>query len=104
MKITFSKFMFGLSCFGAAVVAIATVMWFGIVLHPHPGARNGFIFYIAPVVSASLLLLAVMPSGIFYFLWRQRRDLLSFWISGASFLAVLVETVALFFVRLPYGC
>lgn len=96
--------VFGLSCLAVVTTVLVTLLWFTIVVdHDGRGAR-AIVCLIAPVLGGGSLLFAAIPSALFYCRWRQRRDLWSFLMSGASFLAVLAEAIALIFVPLhgPY--
>jgi hypothetical protein len=100
MRNRISKIVFGLSCLAALVTAVFTLLWFSIVID-HDG-RGGVATrsVVGPLLGSGLLLLAVIPSGVLFVRWRQRRDMWSFVMSGILFLGVLGETVALFFVPL----
>jgi hypothetical protein len=100
MKNALSKFVFGLSWLFSSVTFVLTLLWFSIVID-HDG-RGGMVTrsVIGPLLAVGLLVLAVIPSAVLYVRGHQRRDGWSFAMSGVSFLAVLGETVALFFVRL----
>ena len=95
-----SQIVFGLSCLGVAVTAGFTLVWFSIVIDHDGRGAIATRSVIGPVLGGGLLALAVIPSGVLFVRWHQRRDKWSFVISGISFLGVLGEIVALFFVRL----
>jgi hypothetical protein len=100
MRTTVSKVLFGLSWAGGLVTAVFSLLWFSIVID-HDG-RGGVATrsVVGPILGACLLALLVMPSGLLFLKWRQRRDLWSLAMSGISFVGVVSEVVALYFVRL----
>ncbi len=100
MTNTLSKVVFGIACVAVPVTALFSLLWFSIVVD-HDG-RSAVVTrsMVGPFLGGGLLVLAVVPGGWLFFRGRQRRDMWSFAVSGLSFLAVLGETVALFFVRL----
>ena len=100
MKDTCSKVVFGLAWVGVAVTAVFSLLWLSIVMD-HDG-RGGVATrsVVGPALGGVLLALVVIPSGLLFLKWRQRRDLWSLVVSGMSFLGVLAEIAALYFVRL----
>jgi hypothetical protein len=99
MKETYSKIVFGLSCVGAVVTALFSLLWLSIVID-HDGRGAVASRSVGPVLGSVLLVLVVIPSGLFFLSRRQRRDLWSLVISAISLLGVIGEVVALYFVRL----
>jgi hypothetical protein len=100
MKETYSKIVFGLSCIGVVVTAVFSLVWLSIVIdHDGRGAVASRSVF-GPVLGSVLLALVVIPSGVLFLSWRQRRDLWSLLISALSLLGVIGEVVALYFVRL----
>jgi hypothetical protein len=100
MKNALSKFVFGLSWLFLAVTFVLTLLWFSMVID-HDG-RGGLVTrsVIGPLLGGGLLVLAVTPSAVLFLRGHERRDGWSFAMSGVSFLAVLGETVMLYFVPL----
>ncbi len=100
MRNRLSKAVFGLSWVALLVTAVFSLLWFSIVID-HDG-RGGVTTrsVVGPWLGIGLLALAVIPSGLLFLEGRQRRDLWSLALSGLSFLGVLSEVVALYFVPL----
>jgi hypothetical protein len=53
----------------------------------------GFAITTVPIV-CGIFLIAVVPSSVLYWYTKRKRDRLSLWLSGGSFLVVVVEIVA----------
>ncbi len=94
MRVAISKFIHGLSWLTVVLAVIATALWLGIVL-TKDGVVGVVFLFVAPFLSGGSLLLAVIPSGVLYSQKRQRRDWLSLWLSGCSFLSVAGEIIIL---------
>ncbi|HWI59838.1 MAG TPA: hypothetical protein VNZ22_21595 [Bacillota bacterium] len=100
MKTTLPRMVFGLAWVMVGVTLLHSLLWLSIVVD-HDG-RGGVALrsLFGPVLGLALLLLVVIPSGVFFLRWRQRRDWWSLVLSGACLLGTLGEMVALFFVPL----
>ena len=102
MRDTISKFIYRLSWLALILAVVFTALFVEMVLCRDVGVGMLF-FFIAPFLSLGMLLLGVIPSSILYFKRRESRDLLSFWLSGCSFVALVIELVVLFCFPLPPG-
>jgi hypothetical protein len=104
MKEILSKIVFGLSCLAVALLPLATLIWFSAFIDHDGRGAFGFLHLVTFMLGGGSLLLAVIAGSILVLRGRARRDSWSLFLSGASFLIVLVETVALSFVPLhgPY--
>lgn len=93
MKRDFSILVCFLSCVAAAAfVLFASLMLpYGITKESEGWTSMIFRFAVAPVIGGGALLAGVIPSGILYARGRQRIDLVSLCISGAT-LALVVTT------------
>jgi hypothetical protein len=100
MNTTLSKAVFGLSCVALAVTTLFTLLWFSIVIDHDGRGAVATRSVVGPVLGGALLALAVVPSGVLFVRWRQRRDKWSFVISGISLLGILGEIGVLYCVRL----
>ena len=89
-----------LSVVAAISTAIATIHWFWIVTNESGWGAMGFLFFFTPCLGGGSLLLGVIPSGILYSKKRERRDLVSLWLSSCSCVIVAAESALLFVVRL----
>lgn len=89
----------GISWLAVISTAIVTAMWFTIVSKKDGWGAIGFLIT-ALCLGGGTFLFGVIPSGVLYFKKRERRDLLSLWMSGFSCIAVAGESASLFFVKL----
>ena len=97
MRDTISRITHGLSWVAVVLAIVATVVWFGIVGNGDAWGSLSFMFTVLPVVSGSSLL-GTIPGAILYSQTRQRRDLMSLWMSAGSRLVVVGEAVLLFII------
>ncbi len=100
MRNALSKTVFGLSWFAAVATVLFTLLWFSIVIDHDGRGAIATRSVVGPVWGVSVLVSALIPSAVFYALWRQRRDFWSLLLSGVSLLSVISEMAALFFVPL----
>src|SRR5712671_4108935 len=104
MRNTVSKINHGLSWLIGILTLIATIYWFSIVLNRNPWFAIAFISLVVPWLAVGSVVLGLLPSVVLYVAMRQRRDLLSVRLSGCSCLALLSETVALYFIPFHGAC
>ena len=99
MKTLLPKVLFALCCLALVLTLLASYFFYTVV-DDHDGRGSlGFRFLFAPVLGGGSLLLAIW-SCVLYSNLRRRRDFWSFIMAALSFVAVLGETIALFFVPL----
>ena len=98
MKEALSKVIFGLSWTVAFLTFGATGVFIYFVLMRDPFGSLFFLACVAPSLGAFCLLLSLIPSGILFFRWRQRRDLRSLSLSSLSLLVLLGETIAMHYL------
>jgi hypothetical protein len=103
---TISKLVHGASWLGVVLVGLATAWWVAI-LADRPGggvdgwAALGFTLVAAIPLGGGILLLGVIPSGVLCLQGSQRRDRLSLWLAGGSFLVILGEGLFLLYISPP---
>jgi len=96
MKDKISKFCHGISWLAVILTAMASLLWVAIIVTQDGWGALFYIVLITPCVGGGALLLGLIPSSILYVHSRQRRDLRSIWLSGASVVVVAAETAGLF--------
>ncbi len=91
MRHDFSILVCFLSCVAAAAYALVALLMlpYGIMKESEGWTSMIFRFGVAPVIGGGALLLGVIPSAILYTRGRQRIDLISLCVSGATFGLVL---------------
>src|ERR1017187_6802801 len=98
MKATFSKIIFGLSWLIALLTVLATCLFVQVVVEQDPIGSLLFLAYVGLGLGGGCFLLSLIPSSIFFFRSRQKRDLWSLSLSGVSFLIILVETIVMYYL------
>jgi len=90
-----SKLVLSIAWLAAAVAAVATVAWIGIVADGNY-CWSAFAFSMCfEGTNVGILLRGVIPSCVRYFRTRDRKDLTSLRLAACSFVVLLAEIVAL---------
>lgn len=97
------KFVHGVAWILVGITLWATGFWIRIARTQDGFAGLAFLLVTAPWLAGALVLLGLLPSGYLYYKTKSRLNLWSLGMTGGSFLALLVETGALFFIPLR-GC
>jgi len=101
MRQIYSVIICVVSCIIVMALLIVTIGWVSIISDKGAGsAAMGFLAYVSPAMLGVSLLFTGIPSGVLYFMHRQKRDLFSLVVSSATLLVTAVESIVL--LKLPF--
>ena len=95
-----ASFIFWLCFVSAALALFASAFWLtSAVRNSEAFAAMAYLTGVVPLLGGGTLLFCVVPSAVLYTRSRQRSDLVSLWLSGASVAVTALEAVMLLALR-----
>lgn len=96
MQDTISKAIHGASWLAALLAVVMSVCWVLIVADGNYCWAAFAFMMVASSLAGGIILLGAAPSLYLYLKLNHPRDLISLWLTGGSFLTVVVESILLF--------